>query len=95
MSFQDKDIVIAICHQCGKENVNDAIKHLNGSEFPNWDFIVDYVRELPDWSQFCLFWEDSTKIYQLNDLKSLCKTYSGKTVKELESIYDGIDLWDP
>lgn len=92
MRFQEIDIVNSICHQCDKTTVADAINHLNGPDFPDWDFMADYVNELPKWSQFCEFWEDLSIHYSSDDLKALCRKYANWTLAQLDKIYDDIEL---
>ena len=92
MSFQEKDIVNSICHLCDKTTVVDAINHLNGPDDPDWDFIADYVNELPEWSEFCEFWEDPSQYYTRDDVKALCSRYANWTLAQLDTIYDGVDL---
>lgn len=92
MSFQEKDIVNSICHQCDTTTVEEAIKRLDGPDFPTWDFMADYVNELPDWSQFCEFWEGPSDHYSTNDLKALCRKYVSWTLAQLDTIYDDIEI---
>lgn len=92
MNFQDADILLTICYLCKTEDVKSAVVHLDSEDYPTWSEVTNYLNELPNYSQICLFWETRNKKFSIEELEDLTQQFLDTQVVVLEKIINKVEI---
>ena len=77
---------------CKTEDVKSAVVHLDSEKSPTWSEVTNYVNELPNYSQLCLFWETRNKKFSTQELKDLTQQFLDTQVVFLEKIINKVEI---